>query len=115
MIFVIMIISKKKISRGFCFPCKPPSKNKRNRKRLKKYLDMARELKQLWNIITRAVGSVGTALKCLERRLDEFDIRGKIDIIQTSSLLISTWLLRKVLETRGDLLPLRIQPKKITI
>ena len=44
--------------------------------------------------------------KALEKRLEE-----KIETIPTTALLRSAWILRKVLETWGDLLSFRLQWK----
>ena len=47
---------------------------------IKKYLDLARELKKLWNmkvtVIPIVVDALGTTPKSLERRLEELEIRG---------------------------------------
>ena len=45
------------------------------------------------------VGTLETISKSLEKSLEELKIRERIEIIQTSSLLRSTRILRKVLET----------------
>ena len=78
-----------------------------------KYLDLARELKKLWNmrvkVIPFVVGALGTVPKCLEKRLEDLEIRGSIETIQTTALLHSARIFRRVLETRGDLFLLRRQ------
>ena len=55
------------------------------------YLDLARELKNLWNMMVKAmpirVGALGTATKSL-KKLEEMQISGKIKTIQTTALLI---------------------------
>ena len=52
-----------------------------------KYLDLAWELKMLWNmkvtVIPIIVGALGTVPKNLEKRLDEEEIRERIETIQT--------------------------------
>ena len=50
----------------FCCSGGPQSENKR--KWEEKYLDLARELKRLWNIV---VGALGTVLKGLEKKSDK--------------------------------------------
>ena len=45
------------------------------------------------------------------KKLEEVEIRGIIETIQTRALSKSTKIRRRVLETRGDLLPLRLQWK----
>ena len=49
-------------------------------------------------------GALGTVTKILVQGLDELEIRGWVDIIQTTALLRSARILRKVQETLGDLL-----------
>ena len=82
-------------------------------KKIDKYLDLARELKRLWNIKVMVIplifGALGTVPK--EKKLVEVEIRGWIETIQTITLLRSARILRKVLETRGDWLLLRLQWK----
>ena len=55
-------------------------------------------------VIPMVVGALGTASK----RLDELDIRGKIETIQTMPLRFAR-ILRRVLEAGEDLLSLRLQ------
>ena len=68
-----------------------------------KYLDLARELRELWNmkvtVIPIIIGALGTVPKCLVRRLEELEIGGRIETIQTTTLLRSSRILRRVLET----------------
>ena len=52
------------------------------------------------------VGALGTSLKGLE-------IRGRIETIMTTALLISARILRGVQETSGDLMSLRIKSKSL--
>ena len=44
--------------------------------------------------------------------LDELKIGGRIETIKTIALLKSAWIVRRVLETKGDFLSLRIKLKK---
>ena len=46
----------------------------------------------------------GTVTKELVQRLEDLEIRGRVEIIQTKAVLKSTRWLRSVLETWGDLL-----------
>ena len=66
-----------------------------------KYLDLARELKKLWNMrvkmIPIVVGALGTVPINLEKRLEELEIRGRIETIQTTALLQSARIPRRVL------------------
>ena len=59
--------------------------------------------KTLWNnkvmVMPIIVGSLGTIFQDLEKILKELEIRGKIETIQTTGLLRSARILRRVLET----------------
>ena len=82
-----------------------------------KYLDLARELKKLWNmqvtIIPIVIGAFGTVTKGLLKGLDDLEVGGREETIQTTALLRTARILRRVLETWGDLLSLRFQWKTI--
>ena len=77
------------------------------------YLDLVRQLKKLWNMKTTVI-SIVIGAKGLKQGQEDLEIRGRVDSIQTSALLRSTTLLRRVLDTRGDLLLLRLQRKTIS-
>ena len=68
-----------------------------------KYLDLARELKKLWNIkvtfIPIIIDALGTVTERLLKGLEDLKIRGRAETIQTTTLLRSVRILRKVLET----------------
>ena len=54
--------------------------------KIDKYLDLARELRKLWNkkvIMVIVIGALVTVLKGLENRLDELEIQVWIKTIQT--------------------------------
>ena len=55
-------------------------------------------------IILTVIGAFGTVTKELSKGLEDSEIRGRVETIQTITLLISTRILRRVLETLGDLL-----------
>ena len=78
-----------------------------------KYLDLARELKKLWNIkvkiIPIVIGAFGTVSKGLLKGVEDLEVGGRVEIIQTTAFLGTARILRKVLETWGDLLSLKIQ------
>ena len=61
---------------------------KKNKTKTDTYLDIARELKILWNrkvsVIPIAFGIFGTVNKGWERGLEEVEIRGRIETIQTT-------------------------------
>ena len=59
------------------------------------------------------IDELGTVLKGWEKRLGEFDIRGKIDTIKTTALLKSARILVRVLETWEYLLSLYSNEKPL--
>ena len=67
-----------------------------------KYLDLARELKKLWNmkvtIIPIGIGAFVTVTKWLLKGLKDLEIRGWVETIQTTLLRMAR-ILRRVLET----------------
>ena len=78
-----------------------------------KYLDLARELKKLWNlqvtIIPIVISAFGIATKGLLKGLEDLEVGGRMETIQTTTLLRTAWTLRRVQETWGDLLSLKLQ------
>ena len=86
--------------------------NLKEREKKDKYLDLARDLKKLWNmkvtIVPIVIGAFGTITKGLLKGLKDLEIGGRIETIQTTALL------RKVLETWRDLLSLKLQWKPIS-
>ena len=68
-----------------------------------KYLDLARELKKLWNmkvmVILIAICAVGTVTKGVVQALEDLKIRGWEETIPTTALLTLAGILRRVLET----------------
>ena len=83
-----------------------------------KYLDFARELKKLWNmkvtIVPIVIGALGKITKELLKGLEDLEVGGRVETIQTTALLRTASILRRVLETWGDLLSLKIQCKTIS-
>ena len=84
-----------------------------------KYLDLARELKKLWNMQVTikpiVIGAFGTVTKVLLKGLEDLEIGGRVETIQTTTLLRTARILRRVQETWGDLLSLRLQWKTISV
>ena len=76
-----------------------------------KYHDLARELKKLWNmkvtIIPVVIGAFGTVTKGLLKGLEDLEVGGRVETIQTTALLRTSRIQRRVLETWGDLLSLK--------
>ena len=68
-----------------------------------KYLDLARELKKLWNmkviIIPIVIGAFGTVTKELLKGQGDLDVGGRVETIQTTVLLKTARILRRVEET----------------
>ena len=68
-----------------------------------KYLDLARELKRLSNmkvtIIPIVIGTFGTVTKGLLKGQEDLEVGGRVETIQTTVLLKTARILRRVLET----------------
>ena len=62
-----------------------------------------KELKKLWNmkvtIITIVIGAFGTVTKGLLKGLEDLEVGGRVETIQTTALLKTARILRRVLET----------------
>ena len=86
----------------FAVPADRRIKLKENEKK-DKYLDLARELKKLWNmkmtIILIVIGAFGTVTKGLLKGLEDLKVGGRVETIQTTALLRTARILRRVLET----------------
>ena len=103
---LIIISSKKKkrtcIILDFAVPADHRIKLKESEKK-DKFLDLARELKKLWNmqvtIIAYVIGAFGTVTKGLLNGLEELEVGGRVENIQTTALLRTARILRIVLET----------------
>ena len=69
-----------------------------------KYLDLARELKKIWNmqvtIIPIVIGAFGTVSKGLLKGLEDLEVGGRMETIQATALLRTARILRRV---PGDL------------
>ena len=111
----LIIINKKKRTCkivDFAVPSGHRIKLKECEKR-DKYLDLARELKKLWNmqvtIIPILIGAFGTVTEGLLKVLADLEVGGRVETIQTTALLRTARILRRVLKTWGDLFSLRPQ------
>ena len=67
------------------------------------YLDLlAWGLKKLWNMkvtfIPIVIGALGTVTKELVKRQEDLEIRGRVETIQTTALMRSVRILRRVRE-----------------
>ena len=83
-----------------------------------KYLDLARLLKKLWNmqvtIIPIVIGAFGIVTKGLLKGLKDLEVGRRVETIQTTILLRTARILRRIPETWGDLLSLKLQWKTIS-
>ena len=117
-LFLILINQKKRTCKiiDFAVPADHRIKLKECEKK-DKYLDLAWELKKLWNmlvtIIPIVIGAVGTVTKRLQKGLDDLEVGGRMETIQTTTLLRTARILRRVLEIWGELLSLKLQWKTI--
>ena len=68
-----------------------------------KYLDLARESKKLWNmkvtIIPIVIGAFGTVTQGLLKGLEDLEVGGWVETAQTTTLLRTARILRRLLET----------------
>ena len=68
-----------------------------------KYLDLARELKKLWNmkvtIVLILIGAFGTITKGLLKGLEDLEVCGRVETIQMTALLRTARILRRAMET----------------
>ena len=68
-----------------------------------KYLDIARELKKLWNMKVSidpiVIGAFGTMTERLLKGLEDLEVGERLGTIQTTALLKTARILRRVLET----------------
>ena len=62
-------------------------------------------------IIPIVIGAFGTVTKGLLKGLEDLEVGGRVETIQTTELLKTDRILRRVLETWGDLLSLNLQWK----
>ena len=104
----LIIINKKKKKKrifkivDFAVPADHKIKLKECEKK-DKYLDLARELKNLWNmkvtIVPIVIGAFGTIAKRLLKGLEDLEVGGRVETIQMTALLRTARILRRVLET----------------
>ena len=59
-------------------------------------------------------GALGTIIKGLLKGLEDLEVGGRKETIQTTALLRTARILRRVLETWRDLLSLKLQWKTIS-
>ena len=125
-IIIIIIIWNFNIQRDHLIPARRPdpiiiNKRKRNCKivdfavpadhrinlkegeKKDKYLDLAKELKKQWNmkvtIVPIVIGSLGTVTKGLLKGLEDLEVGGRGETIQTTALRRTARILRQIQET----------------
>ena len=62
-------------------------------------------------VIPIVISALGPLTKWMVQELEDFEIRGRVEIIPTTALLKSARTLRRVLETWGDMLSLNSSEK----
>ena len=81
--------------------------------KLYKYLDISKGLEQrLWNIKMAVMPVIIGALVTIEKNMENW--QGELETVQTTALLKSTRIFRRILVTSKDLLLLRLQWKIIS-
>ena len=65
-------------------------------------------------IVPIVIVPLGTIIKGLLKGLVDLEVGGRVEAIQTTALLRTARILRRVLETWGDLLSLKLQWKTIS-
>ena len=104
----LIVINKKKRTckiTDFPVPTNHRIKLKESEKEVK-YLDLAIELKNQWNmkvmIIPIVIGAFGTVTKGILKGLEDLEAGERVETIQNTELLRTARTLRRVLETWGD-------------
>ena len=116
---LIVINKKKRICKIVDFDAPADHRiNQKESEKKDKNLYHARELKKLWNmkvtIVPIVIGAWGTITKGLLKILEDLEVGGQVETIQTTALLRTARILRRVLETWGDLLSLKLLWKTIS-
>ena len=95
----LIIIKKKRICK--IINCAVPADHRINLKESEKkdtYLDLARELKKLWNmkvtIVPIVIGALGTITKGSLKGLEDLEVGERVETIQTTALLRTARILR---------------------
>ena len=60
------------------------------------------------------IGALGTVTKGSLKGLEDLEVGGRVETMQTTALLRTARILRRVLETWGDLMSLKLQWKTIS-
>ena len=65
-------------------------------------------------IIPIVIGALGIVTKGLLKGLEDLEVEGRMETIQTTTLLRTATILWRVLKTWGDLLSLKVQWKSMS-
>ena len=65
-------------------------------------------------IVPIVIGAFGTITKGFLKGQEDLEVGGRVETIQMTALLRTARILRRVLETWGDLLSLKLQLKTIS-
>ena len=65
-------------------------------------------------IVPIVIGAFGTVTKGLLKGLEDLEVGGRVETIQTTALLKTARILRRVQETWGDLQSFKLQWKTIS-
>ena len=65
-------------------------------------------------IMPFVIGALGTVTNGLLKGLEDLEVGGRVETIQTTALLRMARILRRILEAWGDLLSLKLQWKTIS-
>ena len=66
-------------------------------------------------IVPIVIGALGTITKGLLKDLEDLEVGRRVETIQTTASLRTVRILRRVLETWGDLVSLKLQWKTISL
>ena len=98
---LIIINKKERICK--IFDLADPADHRMKLKKKVKYLDLAKELKKLWNmkvtIVPIVFGAFGTVTKGLLKGLEGLEVGRRVETIQMKASLRTARILRRVLET----------------
>ena len=87
-------------------------------KKIDLVLNNVQRLKKLWNmkvtIVPIVIGALGIITKGLLKGLEDLEVGRRVETIQMTSLVKTARILRRVLESWGDLLLLKLQWKTIS-
>ena len=100
-----IVIQKKKAKETIIVDIAVPGDSnvlQKETEKYEKYQDLAREIKRIWKSRTKVVpvvvGALGSVSKKLAGHLEQIRIKNRTRTMQTSALLGSAHILRKVLE-----------------